>query len=411
MGKCKACNTQNSDDSKFCKMCGFELEPSSPSTIHVKPEEIDGLLTDGYRLVSESNIEEAEFIVDAILQIDPENSSALALKATIHEKNGDLASAIECYEKVVALNPDSTLDRIKLAHLVKKAAAEPTPEELEVRSKNWLAIASAAAAVIVVTGVGIGLALNSKPKPSDERLVASNEATGFNFNPPATTGIESIPRPDLTNPLEMPSIPTESPVPTGRVPAPIFNPGPGLSGTTSNPIATGPLPLDNNIVWRESSATSGFSNPGPLLPDPSNQVSGSGVRQDPPVTATRPEDNILPPRENPKPQNRIEIRMNGGGESNPPSTIDREAESANIYRVARQKMSAGDYRGAIRDFQAALSGSGNPAQIHQFLGQCYKAIGENGSARNHYEQAIRLYEAAGNSSAAEACRQALRTLG
>lgn len=407
MSVCKACNTQNTDESRFCKMCGCELKPAG-GAVQIKPEEIDSVLTDGYRLLAEGMVEEAEFIADSILEVEPESSSALALRAAIYEKQDRLEDAIECYEKVVALNPDSTLDRIKLMQLRKKADSLLDSEELEARGRNWVAIASAAAAMAVVTGLGVAIAIATAPKKPKEPLVATSEVSGFE----QSRGPESAepPLPEFQLP-QNPVAPYEG---TGQISPPDFNPNPSQARNPrfpANPLA-GPV-AGANPVWdlNQASVTperpsgAGVSGGGlpPILDSwqtpPSNEPATSAS---PPPG---PDPNYLPP---PKPKGKIEITMRNPGSG---SGTDREGESANIYRVAMEKMRAGDYRGAIRDFQAALNGSTNPAQIHQFLGQCYKAIGETGNARSHYEEAIRLYEAAGNTRAAESCRQALRTLG
>lgn len=412
MSLCKACSTQNSEESKFCKMCGFALVSASGATPHVKPEEIDGLLSDGYRLVNEGLVDEAQFLVEAILQVDPDNSSALALKGAVHERKEELPLAVECYERVVELNPDSTLDRIKLAQLEKRIADEPTPQEEEVKGRNWVAIASAAAAVIVVSGVGVAIALNaSKPAAGEETLVATEVASGFESAPRQDAAQAPIPNPQDFALRDAPAEPYSGsasvPLPNFRSGAPVAsgNPlaGPGMSSPIWSPDAITPLPGGSGL--------GGSNSPGIVLPPPDDwrQPSSQGSpAPTTPDTGGAGDINIIPAPEKPKGKIEITVRGGGSGESREP---DRAAESANIYRVARQKMSAGDYRGAIRDFQTALTGSGNSAQIHQFLGQCYKAIGEASSARSHYDQAIRLYEAQGNASAAEACRQALRTLG
>jgi tetratricopeptide (TPR) repeat protein len=85
--------------------------------------------------------------------------------------------------------------------------------------------------------------------------------------------------------------------------------------------------------------------------------------------------------------------------------------SENTYRIAQDKMKAGAYREAIRDFEAALSGSGKKALIHQLIGRCYTRLGEKAAAKQHFEAALSMYEAAGSKSAADAVRRELGLLG
>jgi tetratricopeptide (TPR) repeat protein len=85
--------------------------------------------------------------------------------------------------------------------------------------------------------------------------------------------------------------------------------------------------------------------------------------------------------------------------------------SDNTYRIAQDKMKAGDYGGAIRDFQAALSGSSKKALINQLIGRCYTRLGDKTAAKQHFETALSMYEAAGSKSAADAVRRELGLLG
>ena len=85
--------------------------------------------------------------------------------------------------------------------------------------------------------------------------------------------------------------------------------------------------------------------------------------------------------------------------------------SENTYRIAQDKMKAGDYGAAIRDFQAALPGSDKKALIHQLIGRCYTRLGDKSSAKQHFEAALSMYEAAGAKSAADAVRREIGLLG
>ncbi|MCH8274941.1 MAG: tetratricopeptide repeat protein, partial [Armatimonadetes bacterium] len=152
MTVCNKCRTDNPPDSRFCCMCGGALG-DGPARPNVKPEDIDRLLMDGYRTVHEGDPAEALHLANAILDVDPDNASAMALKAICHEKRGETDAAIDVYEQLVLLNPGSTLDRIKLAQLRRRAAAAP-PDELEHRSRNWVAGLSGIAATLLVVTAG-----------------------------------------------------------------------------------------------------------------------------------------------------------------------------------------------------------------------------------------------------------------
>ncbi|RMG23126.1 MAG: tetratricopeptide repeat protein [Armatimonadetes bacterium] len=90
------------------------------------------------------------------------------------------------------------------------------------------------------------------------------------------------------------------------------------------------------------------------------------------------------------------------------------SESENIYRIALEKMKAGDYRGAIADFQKSLSGSSQPALTHQLIGRCYRQLGDFENAKSHLRRALQLFEnskAPGAQAGAEACRRELAAIG
>jgi Tfp pilus assembly protein PilF len=404
MNVCKACNTQNTDDSKFCKACGFALPIAEAAKQLVKPEEVDQLLAEGYSLVNEGRNDEALFLVEALLQASPDSTSALALKARVHEAMGDLGEAIAAYEQVVLLNPESTLDRIRLSQLRHKADAEPTPEDLEVRSRNWVAIFSGVAAAIVVVAVGIGLAISSSRPAVAQGTPDPNAPEGFATQPnqPATGNPGGV----------TPQLPTDGLV--AQTPGNDFvgNMGSGGSssggGSIGNPLAgpgiSPPASTGGGYEWTPDPTFGSGNSGGSALPP----AGGSPIEPSGGTATTSGRNTDEPAVETPRPRDPVikisEHRPSGGSGST-------EGVSQNIYRVARNKMEQGDYRGAIRDFQAALGAGYSPAQIHQFMGLCYRRLGENGTARNHYQQAANLFEAAGNTSAAESCRQAIRSLG
>ncbi len=379
MIECTDCKTPNTSDSKFCKLCGHVLAIPEP-TVAAKPEEIDSLLNEGFRLLHEHKSDEAGYLADAVLRSDPENTTALALKAMVCEQKGDLIEAVVLYEQIVIHNPDSTLDRIKLNQLRKQLDAEPGPDELEQKSKNWVAICSGIAAAVVVIAIGIMLGLQNRPSQPEEKLVAAN-ATGFEFQSPPSAG--SNPNPPNANAAQNPVV---------------NNPGGGLP-SPGNPVRPNP----------------GVFNPGPLvitpenngsLPNPamnnqnnggSNSANNSGNNSNPPINEDPP-DKPKPPKP-------------AIYEISPHSGNDEGAVSENTYRIAVNKMKAGDYRGALRDFQASLNGSRNPALTHQFMARCCKALGDISGARQHFQIAADLYTKAGAISDAKACQRELELLG
>ncbi|MCH8275365.1 MAG: tetratricopeptide repeat protein [Armatimonadetes bacterium] len=154
----------------------------------------------------------------------------------------------------------------------------------------------------------------------------------------------------------------------------------------------------------------------PLLPfGPFGDQGPAEGTQQPPVPGDA--DIMEPPKQEPDVPDRgtvvITVRDGGpfGGGGDPGSVSD------NVYRVAQNKMAQGDYEGAARDFLKALEGSKKPALIHQLLARCYKRLNEIEKAKDHFQKALVLYEAAAQAgseaaeTAAQACRRELNALG
>lgn len=378
MIECQDCKTQNTPDSKFCKLCGHGLV--APATVAaVKPEEIDTLLNEGFQLLHESKEAEAGYLADAILRVDPENSTALALKAMVCEQKGEIAEAVAYYEQVVLHNPDSTIDRIKLNQLRKQLDEAPGPDDLEYKSRNWIAILSGVAATAVVIAVGVMLGLQNRNQPPPESLVTSN-ASGFNFQE-AKQPTNPNPQPNVQNPA--PNQPNGNGLP---------NPG---TSVRPNPGVWNP----GNVILSPEGGNNVLPNPAGSNNNNNSSSANNGGGATPPINDDPP-DRPKPP----KPSIYEITPHNGGGG-------DDGAVSENTYRIAVNKMKAGDYRGALRDFQASLNGSRNPALTHQFMARCCKALGDVSGAKQHFQVAADLYTKSGAVSDAKACQRELELLG
>lgn len=385
---CKGCTAENTEDSKFCKLCGAALELTKPA---ISPEDVEPMLKDGFKLVQEGRTVEALFLANSLVEAAPQSHSAYALLGMAHEESGDIRSAVEAYEKVVELNPESAIDRIKLGQLKRKLEVSAAPEELEVRARNWVAGFSAVAAALAVATLGVILALgNGRAQAAEkDKLIAANSfnngAQGFQLLTQAQQAQQPQQQQQAgeNSPVSQPAT-QQLPIPGGTnrsVPKPMER------------INAGNRPLTLEI------------SPSSL---PNSNIS---VRPQPPNTQAtntqptpKPDPGIVEPKR-PGPGRIVIAPAKGGAMTGSDSAV-----SENIYRVAQQKMAGGDYAGAIRDFTVALSGSRKPALIHQLIGRCYSRIGDAASARSHFQTALQMYEAAGNVNEAKACKRELDLL-
>ncbi|HLO97933.1 MAG TPA: tetratricopeptide repeat protein, partial [Fimbriimonas sp.] len=85
--------------------------------IEEEQEKLREIITKGMESFQSGNADEALAIADHAILTNPSYAEAYALKGLAHERKGAYAEALDAYETVVALNPDSTIDKIKLNQL------------------------------------------------------------------------------------------------------------------------------------------------------------------------------------------------------------------------------------------------------------------------------------------------------
>jgi tetratricopeptide (TPR) repeat protein len=138
--KCPRCGATNGKTNKFCRGCGLRLEDlaavrqagqrseqvGTPDEVALGEE-----LFEVWQLYSQAELDAALAKAEKILESTPESASAHSILALIHERKaegrfkagsdeearGFLKLAIEQYERIIDLNPDSAADREKLASL------------------------------------------------------------------------------------------------------------------------------------------------------------------------------------------------------------------------------------------------------------------------------------------------------
>jgi tetratricopeptide (TPR) repeat protein len=251
---CTECGVRNPDSSKFCRDCGrkivkvdeaSELKPSRPSqALNIEAPLSSAQASDRLRQLLDmafwhseaGHLNSALTACDAALKIDPESSSALSLMGCIFEKQGNDEKAIEAFEKIVSINPDSAADVEKLEHLrrgIRNRAVTPslmhqlTPPALLEASRKYPAmpIVAAIAAGFIVLILAAGF---MRRQPSQAATQSPSQISGpapaltrYTGNPNQIAS--SIPAPGL--PVSQQGTVAAPPPPSAGDPFGIQNPG------------------------------------------------------------------------------------------------------------------------------------------------------------------------------------------
>ncbi len=415
MVSCKQCSTLNSLDSAFCKKCGATIDAND---IAIANEKLAIMIADGNRLFAEGRTDDALMVADTAISANPTLAVAVSLKGMCLERKGLLAEALECFERVVELQPDSTLDKLKVNDLKNMLAVEKF--EVNQRPDRKMAVVGAVAASVLVVACG---ALFAKASASDGKvdqkptLVAQNDSPktfGEIMTDPNSSGQKQA------DPQSQSQAQPEQNQGNGGVPDPTPRPGqeqlriPPYGGRTiprpegmSGEIPFKINPEDVPDVQRSSNGGT------------ENQKSSSQPPQ-PPTGGSDPDPGVTPPTggesKTPEPPKNdpgiIEIEVSKGspnrtGNSEPANNNGRTA----LLSTARSQMMAGNYSAAAATFERALRAGADQGSTNQRLGQCYTQLGRNGDAVAAYGRAAAAFEKAGNSQGADACRQAIKVLG
>jgi tetratricopeptide (TPR) repeat protein len=137
---CTECGTRNTADSKYCKECGGKvnighrtmmLSVDDLAAVHdaQNQERLKKLLDMAFWHNQAGNLDASVLASEAALAIHPNSTTAHSLLGTLYEKKGNDAKAIEHFEAVVTLNPNSAADAAKLDQVRRgvhaKAVAPP----------------------------------------------------------------------------------------------------------------------------------------------------------------------------------------------------------------------------------------------------------------------------------------------
>lgn len=407
MVSCKQCNTLNSLDSAFCKKCGVTLDANE---IAIANEKLTTMIADGNKLFAEGRTEDALMVAETAINSNPTSAVAVSLKGMCLERKGQLAEALECFERVVELQPDSTLDKLKVNDLKNLLAVEKF--EVTRTPDRRMAVMSAVAATVLVVTCG---AIFAKANASGDKpvLVAQNEAPNRTFGEVMEKQAPIDQQQPMQNNQQVnPGV--QNPNPSG-----IPNPMPDNSGRTRLNLGNGRYD-GGSLPQPEGGMTGGI---GPVTINPDDIPQGNrntqssvtapptgdkGLVDPPPVVQDPPKAD--PPKNDP---GIIEIevsrgtpnRNNGGSE-----TTSGNGRTA-LLATARSQMSQGNYSAAATTYERALRSGADQGSTNQRLGQCYAQLGRNGDAVAAYSRAAAAFEKSGNTQGADACKQAIKVLG
>lgn len=369
---CIHCETENGLDSAFCKSCGLEMPAEAREA---KRAELQHLVTEGYALLGQNRTEEAALVAEKVLEDLPSSTDALSLLGMCHERNDDLLAALQCYERVVELNPDSALDKIKVQSL-RNTLSRVLKEDR--RPNRSLALIGAAAAVLAVASIG-GIVATLVTRPASAKVVQLDTPVMDTGAPFATNNLpkqtQTQPSPDIQNPGDVPPIQTPTGGPSGDIRIPPLT-RPQLGGVTLPNVGDAgerpyvpPIPPDVEVV-----PTGGKGTPNPDDPRPDNPP-----RENPPVT----------PKEDPT--RGIEITLHrgqprpvGGSE---PIQDDNGSGLQSLMKVAQEQYLLAQYAKAATTYERALRAGGDAGRINQRIGQCYERLGKTQEAIAAYQRA------------------------
>ena len=397
---CEACKSTNTLDSRFCRQCG---QPMPENAVDAARDEVLALVGDGRRLLADGRVSEALMIAESALEFDHDLIEGLALYGDCRERQERFAEAVESYERILELRPDSPLDRIRLGHLRKLS----TQQELQVaeprQKRQILYLSGAVALVLVSVGAALSLSNNNntvKPTEGKEQLLASNAVDDG-----------------------MTAFKTQAPVPEQPGPDARQSPPNGNTTQEGQPMANygvaqaAPVGIGGSRQLTFPGVPPLTVNPGPgfdptrVAVQPSTQPGGNSASATQPETS-KPE----PPAAAPKtaPPAIVEITPSGGssGQDNP------EVAVTNMIRVARDLYLQGKYDRAADAYQKALKLGADKGSTNQRLAQCFEKLNKNSDAAAAYKRAIDAFEAQlkkdpdqRTERALAACKKALAILG
>ena len=367
------------------------------------------MVSDAQKLFGEGRYDEAALVATAVLENDPDNVDALALRGDCHERLGEYNLALDCYKQILVIQPESQLDRIRVARLEKMIDSDIV-EVGQPTTRRRTALGAAVAAAILLVSTGSAL------------IIATQQTDGEIGSTVEDSSVSQAP------------FYAVAPVPGGPNFSPTYQPGPadsdldGLENVENSdgsipPILTRGVPNDfqrnrlpgiNDAVINPNGTTR-FDR-GELI-DPTSPREGNttvatnGNRiqdPDPPVVAEEDNGNSNMIAE-------VKVREFASKPTSGSEVVGDANEVTTLIRVAREHYILGNYDKAAAAFKQAIKLGASPASTNQRLAQCYEKLGEKALAIQAYEKAIEAFEKLDQDdtlvkASLDACRQALKLL-
>jgi tetratricopeptide (TPR) repeat protein len=386
-------------DSRFCRACGAEVA----STDRATTDEDLKMVHDAQRLFSEGRYDEASMVATAILDANPYCVNALAIKGDCHERLGEYAQALACYRDILKVEPESHLDKIRVARLEKiVSSGDIEIGRPDARRRSALGAAVAAAVLLVSSGSALILAAQNNTEGAGAQTIDSDGASSAPFyTVPLVPGNSNYaPRyQDAPENRAYEGLPTYDN--NGRRVSPLVEPG------TAQGIAPGAIP---DVPRGGASGDEGTVEPLRLSIPPGALGSGAASND--------PDPTVVGARNNDEDRNMIvDVRPSQGSTTATTNTQveDRAYRIDALIRVAREQQVLGDFAKAADAYEKALALGASPASTNQRLAQCYEKLGRKADAIKAYERAISAFEKLDQNdervvSQLEACRAALKLL-
>ena len=380
----------------------------APDAQNVLTDENRKMVAEAKRLFSDGRYNEAAVIAAAVIENDEYCVEALAIHGDCHERLGEYALALSCYKTILMIQPDSQLDRIRVARLDKLVMSDEV-DLGEPQNRRRTALSAAIAAAILLVSSGSALFLASQPAGESDMNVAALDGT---YSEP------------FMNVAPVPGISNFKP---NTQAGPVNDELEGVRDKSVQQTEVSPLVRDaaNNVV-REM-----LTNPSGTLADISGTrpvdpgvVPGQGIGLEPSnITGTRPGIGDPDPAtledggtEDPNEAMIVEVKPSQNQDPTLGSQeVTNGTEAETLIRVAREHFIVHDYAKAAGAYEKAIEAGASPASANQRLAQCYEKLNRRANAITAYERSIAAFEKLDQTDnrvrlALDSCRQALKLL-